>query len=394
MKNKLSYLIGSMMSNFGDGIQQIAIMWYIYHLTGKALSIGFMIAIYYLPSILLTPFVSVYVDHHKSKNMVITTDIFRFLIVLGMSILLLLKIESTFLVYFLQFLLAVCYTIYKPAEQSFIKESFYDQEIPYVISKSSSLNEVALIVGSAVSGVFLIKLSLAASILINSLSFLVPAFLFMFIKSRNEKTVRQTKIHYVSELISGWNFINQRDGMKYLLFLSILNSISIQMTTTILLPLANDFKGGSALYSFFDISFAIGGIVAGFIIPFFLKKFKQQAIIFTMTGMAVSSILLRFNRSEMTAAILIFFLGLFTMSHLVLTQTFIQLNSPKEYIGRVVGLRTILASLVKISAALSTGILISMVGITNIFLLFSLVIIACFFTLKGLKKVKLPELIS
>jgi hypothetical protein len=35
-----------------------------------------------------------------------------------------------------------------------------------------------------------------------------------------------------------------------------------------------------------------------------------------------------------------------------------------------------------------------MVGVTNIFLLFSLVIIACFFTLKGLKKVKLPELIS
>ena len=57
VKNKIPYLLGSMISNFGDGIQQIAIMWYIYHLTGDVLSIGYMIAIYYFPSILLTLFV-------------------------------------------------------------------------------------------------------------------------------------------------------------------------------------------------------------------------------------------------------------------------------------------------------------------------------------------------
>ena len=389
--NKLPYLLGSMISNFGDGIQQIAIMWYIYHLTGEALSIGVMIAIYYLPSILLTPFVSVYVDHHQSKRIVLLTDIFRFIIVMSMSILIFLQFESTLFIYFLQFLLAVCYTIYKPAEQSFIKESFLDKDIPFVISKSSSLNDGALIVGSAVSGVLLIKLSLSLSFFINSLTFLLAVIFYYLVKQINAKQKKQNKIQYFSELLSGWEFIKNRDGMRYLLFLSILNSISIQMTTTILLPLANLFKGGSGLYSVLDISFAVGGILAGIIVTSFVKKYKQWSIVFTMVGMASTAVLLHFNSFKTTAAILVFVLGLFTMSHLIVTQTLIQLNSTKEYIGRVVGLRTILASIVKISSALTTGILISKVGVSHIFLLFSLIIFASCFTLKGLKKVNVPD---
>ncbi|MEH7436503.1 MFS transporter [Neobacillus drentensis] len=389
--NKLPYLLGSMISNFGDGIQQIAIMWYIYHLTGEVLSIGVMIAIYYLPSILFTPFVSVYVDHHQSKRIVVLTDIFRFIIVLTMSILIFLQFESTLFIYFLQFLLAVCYTIYKPAEQSFIKESFLDKDIPFVISKSSSLNDGALIVGSAVSGVLLIKLSLSLSFFINSLTFLLAAILYYLVKQINAKQKKQNKIQYFSELLSGWEFIKNRDGMRYLLFLSILNSISIQMTTTILLPLANLFKGGSGLYSVLDISFAVGGILAGIIVTSFVKRYKQWSIVFTMVGMASTAVLLHFNSFKTTAAILVFVLGLFTMSHLIVTQTLIQLNSTKEYIGRVVGLRTILASIVKITSALTTGILISKIGVSHIFLLFSLIIFASCFTLKGLKKVNVPD---
>ncbi|MGG3561824.1 MFS transporter [Neobacillus rhizosphaerae] len=390
--NKIPYLLGSMISNFGDGIQQIAIMWYIYHLTGEALSIGVMIAIYYLPSILLTPLVSVYVDHHHSKRIVLLTDIFRFIIVLTMSILIFLQFESTLFIYFLQFLLAVCYTIYKPAEQSFIKESFQDKDIPFVISNSSSLNEGALIAGSAVSGVLLIKLSLSLSFMINSLTFLLAAVLYYLVKQIKIKQKKLSKIQYYSELISGWEFIKSRDGMRYLLFLSILNSISIQMTTTILLPLANMFKGGSGLYSVFDISFAVGGILAGIVVTSFLKKNKQWSIIFTMVGMALTAVLLHLNSFKIATAILIFVLGLFTMSHLIITQTLIQLNSTKEYIGRVIGLRTILASIVKITSALTTGLLLSKIGVSHIFLLFALIIFASCFTLKGLKKINVTNI--
>lgn len=60
------------------------------------------------------------------------------------------------------------------------------------------------------------------------------------------------------------------------------------------------------------------------------------------------------------------------MLHLIIVQTLIQFNTSTEYIGRVIGLRTILESFIKISSALSTGILITCIGVNNIFLLFSI----------------------
>ncbi|MFJ8526427.1 MFS transporter [Bacillus sp. NPDC094106] len=386
MSNKLKYLLGVSITGFGDGIQQIALLWYVFHLTGQATSIGLMIAIYYIPSIILTPFVSVYVDHHDSKNIVVLTDSIRFVLVLIMAILIFIKFESVFIFYIMQFLLAVCYTVYKPASSAFIKEAFCNHDIPFVISKASSLNEAALLVGTGISGLFLVKFSLATSFFINSVTFLVAAIFFSSIKRMNPKKIKNTRISYLAELISGWRFINQTEGMKYLLFLSILNSISIQMTTTLLLPLAEQFEGGSGLYSIFEIAFSVGGIIAGLIAIYFLKKFKHKVIFITMMGMATSSFLLYLNDYKTTAVICIFIMGLFTMSHLIIVQTLIQLNTTTEYIGRVIGLRTILASFVKISSALSTGILITHMGVNNILLLFSILILASFITIGNIKK--------
>ncbi len=105
-----------------------------------------------------------------------------------------------------------------------------------------------------------------------------------------------------------------------------------------------------------------------------------------MMGMATSSFLLYLNDYKTTAVICIFIMGLFTMSHLIIVQTLIQLNTTTEYIGRVIGLRTILASFVKISSALSTGILITHMGVNNILLLFSILILASFITIGNIKK--------
>lgn len=64
-----------------------------------------------------------------------------------------------------------------------------------------------------------------------------------------------------------------------------------------------------------------------------------------------------------------------------------KLASDKK-VGRVIGLRTILASFVKISSALLTGILITRMGVNNTLLLFSILILASFITIGNMKKNK------
>lgn len=387
MRNKFSYLTGTSISNFGDGCQQIAMMWMIYHLTGSALSIGMMIAIYYLPSILMTPFLSVFVDQKDSKKLTIITDFGRFILVGAVAVFIMSGLHSVYLLYFMQLVLAIGYTLYKPASQSFIKESFNNFDMAIVISKSSSLNQLLAIIGAGAAGFLISFYPPAICFLINTLSYLCPVILFSFVKRTNKKVIKDEKIRYMHKIKEGFLFVKNEKDMSYLFFLSILNSIAIQMSATMLLPLAGQLGGGSTLYAVFDIAFTVGGIIAGLIVTRLMIKLNNRLILVTMFGMMTVAFLIGICELKFFLVILLFLFGYFTMSHLVATQTMIQIKSPKEMIGRVIGLRTIIASTVKIISALSTGFLINTIHISNILYLFGFIILLSLLTFKRVKRI-------
>ncbi|MGV3488005.1 MAG: MFS transporter [Tuberibacillus sp.] len=395
MKNKRHYLTGSAISNFGDGCQQIAMMWMIYHLTGSAVSIGMMIAIYYLPSIIMTPFLSVFVDQRDSKKLTIYTDMIRFLLIGIVTLFIVAGVKSAMLLYLMQMILAVGYTLYKPASQSFIKESFNNKDIAFVVSQSSSFNQIATIVGSGVAGFLVAYYPPALCFLLNALSYLFPAILFMFVKRINKKKVTNERIRYWEKIKEGFVFVKNEKDMSYLFFLSILNSIAIQMSATMLLPLAEQLHGGSKLYAVFDIAFTVGGILAGFLVTILMIKLNNRLIILTMASMMVIAVLIGLNKITAIMIILLLLFGYFTMTHLVATQTMIQIKSPKEMIGRVIGLRTIIASAVKITSALSTGFLINTLSINVMLYLFGFVLLLSLFTVRRARQIEMNvELIS
>ncbi|MFC4617719.1 MFS transporter [Camelliibacillus cellulosilyticus] len=388
MLKKINYLTGAAISNFGDGCQQIAMTWYIYHLTGNAFSIGLMIAIYYVPSIVLTPFLSVLVDARDAKWLTIATDVGRFVFIGLMTVLIFLGVDSVFLLYIMQGFLAVCYTIYKPASQSFIKEAFKSKDLAFVMSKSSSFNELANIVGVGIAGALIAAAPAVYCFLINDLSFLFPIFLFALVKRAQKKAAPQGKLLFFSKLKEGFAFIRTEKDMPYLFYLSILNSVALQMSATMLLPLAQKLGGESQLYATFEMAFSIGGILSGLMLTILLLKWRGRLLIFTMVGMAILSVLIGVVPYKYVQVFLLFLFGFFTFSHMVATQTIIQLRTPIELIGRVIGFRTIIASLVKITSALSTGFLIERLEISNILFLFALII---FLSLLSFKKAKSVE---
>lgn len=390
MKNKFYYLFGAGLSSVGDGIQQISAMWLIYQLTGSSLSIGMMIAIYYLPSLFLTPFLSVYSDHRDSKRLCVMIDMMRFVMIGLFSALILSGYHSALLLYILQGILAVCYMLYKPASQTLIKEAFASKDLAFVISKASSINSTATILGSGLAGILLSAYSPGICFMINAASFLVSAWCNHSLRRREKRIVPAGKIDYRSDLQAGWNFVIQKQGMVYLLFLSIISSASLQMSTAILLPYANQLGGSSGLYSLFDISFTTGGILSGLLVDKLLEKWKQKIVMASMGGMLLLSLANAFTSQAWSAIASLFGLGFFTMMHLVAMQTLIQLNTPKELIGRVVGLRTIIASLTKVSASLGTGYFIHVVGIQHVFLGFGILVLLAFLTIRKTATIRVP----
>ncbi|MGL4818414.1 MAG: MFS transporter, partial [Bacilli bacterium] len=336
----------------------------------------------------LTPFLSVYVDHRDSKKIVLWVNGLLALFISLLGALVVLDVDSLALFYTIQFCVAVCYSINKPASQAFIKEAFEQSDLAFIISKGAALTEIAGLIGMSAIGFLLVKVSIALCFFLNACTFAACVLLFLNVKRVNKKSLNKNKqLQYIKEIALGWQFVKRTVGMRYLLYLSILNSISIQMATVLFLPLALALGGGSGLYSVFEMSFSIGCIAAGFGIQWAQSKLRHNTIVFTMGGMLVGTLLLFSVRAAELSWFPIFILGFFTMAHLITIQTLIQLRTDIAFMGRVIGLRTILASGVKVTSGLVTGVLIESLGLYAMMVVFAVVLVVSFTTVRAMRQV-------
>lgn len=393
MKNKWLYLSGVGWNGFGDGLQAIVMTSWVYLTTGSAFWVGCMIAVTYLPALVFAPWAGVWADYRDAKRLAVWTDVARALVVVIMAVLMATGSFSLVVFYALQLLLAFGNMLFKPASQALIKETFLEQDLVFALTKSSTVSEGMLLIGSGVGGWLAALVKPELFLLINAGTFALSAACNAGLQRVAVRTPAKQKVKLWQELASGWTFLRDTQGMLYLLGLSVVSSWSMQMCTTLLAPLVYDtLQGGKGMFSTMDIVFTVGGALAGLLVKPALSRFGPWAGVSTMVGMGCCSALLGwFGKVPGIAAVLLFGIGFFTMFHMVMMQTLIQINTPTELIGRVVGLRSILASSTKISAALLSGWMVNMVGLSQVYLGFAVAVGLVLLTSRHIRSIPMPS---
>ncbi|MGZ4107770.1 MAG: MFS transporter, partial [Tumebacillaceae bacterium] len=234
MKNKWLYLTGDGWNSFGDGLQAIVMTSWVYLLTGSALSVGYMIAVTYLPSLFFAPWAGVWADHRDAKRLAVWTDVGRAGVVLVMAAMVATGSFSLLAFYGLQMLLAFGNMLFKPASQALVKETFVEQDLVFVLTKSSTISELMTLVGSGVGGWLSALVRPEYFLLINAATFAVSAGCNASLRRVATRTIRKQMQPFLQELAGGWTFIRDTRGMLYLLGLSVVSSWSMQMSTTLL----------------------------------------------------------------------------------------------------------------------------------------------------------------
>jgi DHA3 family macrolide efflux protein-like MFS transporter len=393
MRNKLLYMSGSFINGLGDGLQLIAMNWFIYKLTGSALSIGIMITSTYLPSLLFSIFLGVIVDNRDSKQIAVLTDFFRAFIVGIMVFMIFLELKFAFLFYALQFVLAILNAIFKSSSQALVRETFTDENLIDVLSKTSSLNQLGVIIGSGIAGVIVAVYGPIVCFVMNAMSFLVSSACNMSLKRITIKKIDSTKkINMFADLSAGWNFVRSTQGLLYMFFLSLFSSFCFQMINTILVPFATDvLNGNSFTYSLLDVFFTLGCILAGYLVTLLLRKLRQMILAYTMAGMAIVSGILALTDQLVFGLAVVFVLGGISMTHFMVLQSLIQINTPKELTGRISSFRSTVVSIAKIGSALFSGSIAENISVSFVLMFFSLICFMSLLTHRKLRVIQVPE---
>lgn len=167
--------MAQIVSEIGDWFYTLAIYTLLLQLTGRASSVAIALVIQVLPQTFIGPASGVINDRLRRKQVMITADLARMVIVFSM---LLVRSQSTvWLVYPLLLLETIMAAFFEPARSAVIPNITSREDLVLANTLSSTTWSMNLVLGAAVGGVVAALLGRDAVFVLNAVSFLASALL-------------------------------------------------------------------------------------------------------------------------------------------------------------------------------------------------------------------------
>jgi MFS transporter, DHA3 family, macrolide efflux protein len=181
---------GQVTSQVGEGLNKVALLWFVYELTGSAMMIALVGLLQTVPPLVFGPLIGVYLDRLPKKKVMVWVDLIRtvmtFLIpaLYGLG---LLKLEG---LYLLIFLTSMVSTVFGPALVSAVPLLVKRSELVSANALIQGTNNIGILFGPAVSGVLIAMIGAQHVLYVNAATFLISAL--CLIPIRTNEVLRQT----------------------------------------------------------------------------------------------------------------------------------------------------------------------------------------------------------
>ena len=173
---------GQLVSQVGDGITRLALLWFVYSATGSALQTTVVGLLQTLPPVIFGPLIGVYLDRLPKKWLMIASDLLR-MVIIGLIPWLVspqrLTVEFLFTLVFLNSIAAAVFGPAMIAAVPFIVERERSTAANALLQITSSLGVVA---GSTLSGVGIAAFSSQEVLGINAVTYLVSAACLLLVR--------------------------------------------------------------------------------------------------------------------------------------------------------------------------------------------------------------------
>ena len=357
---------GQFVSQLGSQAFAIAMMFWIKHETGSATLMGMLMMASTIPSVLLGPVAGTFADHHSRKLIIVWCDILNGLAVLTLAGLLFLAPEKTdFAIVWLfvvsVFLMTVS-TFFRPAISAAIPDLVPADKLTAANSMNQFSMQLSGFLGQGAGGVLYRVLGAPMLFLIDGVSYLFSAFSEAFItipQTIPEKTkgIRASWERFKTDTIAGFRFVWDSSGLKSLFGVAaFLNFLLVPIM--VLLPFfVEDFLHATPdWFGYMMAGFGVGAMI-GYVAAGAIKVSGRPRAAVVISALIVMSALfmsIGFATGPKVALVLFVALGLTNGLVNINIATVIQITTPSEIRGRVMGLLgTIAGGLTPIAMGLS-----------------------------------------
>jgi MFS family permease len=340
-KNYKLYFYGQIISLTGTSMQQVAMSWLIYRLTGSIILLGTVAFLTQIPSLFVSPLMGVVNDRFDRKKILILTQALSMVQALLMAVLVLTNTIQVSHIIMLSVFLGLINSLDAP-----VRQAFYTKLVPTkVLSNAIALNSATFnctkLIGPTIGGILIAMVGEGICFLINGISFIGVIFALMQINI--SKTLQpHTNGNIWNELKEGFTYsIGFLPIRSILIFIVVLAILSFPFPMMLPAFVKSELHGGSDLYGYFIAATGIGSLVS----TLYLAARKSvlglaKIVMFACAIQGISLIAFSLTHTVWLLMIICFFIGFSYIACLASCNTLIQSLTDEDKRGRVMSYYT------------------------------------------------------
>lgn len=336
-RNYRLFFIGQGISLIGTWMQQIAMSWLVYRLTGSALILGIVGFSSQIPAFFLSPFAGVLADRWNRHSILLVTQTLAMIQAFILAYLVLTHTIAVWHIIVTGIFLGAVNSLDIPARQSFVIDMVEKKEtLGNAIALNSMMFNMARLVGPSIAGILIALTGEGMCFLINGVSFfaVIWCLLAMKLKPRKQKTQYKNVLHGLRE---GFNYTFGFIPIRFILVL--LGILSLMGTSyVVLMPVfAKEVLGGGPKTLGFLMTAVGAGALIGTLYLASRKGMLKLGPIIPIASAIFSAgmIVLSFSRTLWVSLLTLIIIGFGLMVQMAASNTVLQTIVDDDKRGRV-----------------------------------------------------------
>ena len=332
---------GQTTSQIGEGLNKVALLWFVYELTGSAMKMTMVGLLQTIPPLVFGPLIGVYLDRLPKKAVMIWVDLLRALLTLLIPTLYAIDRLSIEGLYGLIFLTSVVSTVFGPALVSAVPLLVRPSELMSANALIQGTNNIGMVLGPAISGVMIALIDAENVLFVNSATFLISALCLMSIRfSLPHIAPREHSTSVWEELKVGFRFVfGQQPMVLTLVIISSLYNLGVSAFVFILPVYAKEFlQVGPVQLGWLWSALGVGMLAASTWLAWKKQSDLQGRLRIVVSGMTIGGLAvcsLSLLETPLIAAGIVIIVGGSTAVLNPIVWALLQEVTPDHLIGRV-----------------------------------------------------------
>jgi MFS transporter, DHA3 family, macrolide efflux protein len=252
--------LGQLLSLLGSGLTSFVLGVWVYQQTGSITQFAFISMFAYLPSVLLSPFAGVLVDHWNRRWVMLICDVGSGITMLAITYLVINEQLAPWHIYIavsVNSIFSSCHwPAYTAAAALLAPPKYLNQ-----VSGMMQLGEASRLVAPVLGGVLLDSIKLRGVLLVDFTTFLIAFVTLCLVRFPKQKALPLVKKSLLREAAYGWSYLSDRPGLLTLLFFMGGANFLLGMVEVLATPMALSFTTPTTLGTIFSIGST--GIITG-----------------------------------------------------------------------------------------------------------------------------------